>query len=254
MLQPNQVLDQCDSTNDLAKKLAEEGAPHGSWISASRQTLGRGRLGRRWESVTGNLFLSIVVRIPDRFLWTWVPLTTALGVVRYLSLTFPKLELQIKWPNDLLLSGKKVGGILCESSSTSIVIGIGLNCSHAPSSPEFQCTDLSSAHFEPITADSIRMGIIGSVVQEIDRLMLKGSAQSESEYWRWAVLKKGTLVQWGEGHESGVILGLGPSGELEVETDLKEKVALFAEEVSLRKKPQNQNDFGASRGGGGYSS
>ena len=132
----NQVIESCESTNDLARELGEAGYPHGTWISARQQSRGRGRLGRQWQSIEGNLFLSIIVRPEMRELWTWVPMATAIAIAEALRSLFPELPVQVKWPNDLWVHGKKLGGILCEAvggrADSFIVIGIGLNCAVAP--------------------------------------------------------------------------------------------------------------------------
>src|SRR5689334_14176240 len=101
----NQVLEECDSTNRVARGLAVEGAEHGTWVSARVQTQGRGRLDRKWESTDGNLFLSIVARNIPMDLWSWIPLTVAVGVHRCLVGLFPEVAVQIKWPNDLWVGG-----------------------------------------------------------------------------------------------------------------------------------------------------
>src|SRR5271154_5529206 len=111
----NSVIERCDSTNDLARQLGESGCPHGSWISARVQEKGRGRLGREWQSMEGNLFLSIIVRPEKRSLWTWVPMASAIGAAETLSELYPKLQVRVKWPNDLWADRKKLGGILCEA-------------------------------------------------------------------------------------------------------------------------------------------
>ena len=62
----NRVVERCVSTNDLARSLGEAGAPHGTWVSAKVQEAGRGRLGRKWESLEGNLFLSLIARLENK--------------------------------------------------------------------------------------------------------------------------------------------------------------------------------------------
>src|SRR4051794_23597950 len=100
-ISPNTVLDSCESTNDCARALGEKGFAHGTWVSARRQTGGRGRLGRSWASIEGNLFLSLIVRIDRKDVWTWIPLAAAAGVVTALRARFENLDIRIKWPNDL---------------------------------------------------------------------------------------------------------------------------------------------------------
>jgi BirA family transcriptional regulator, biotin operon repressor / biotin---[acetyl-CoA-carboxylase] ligase len=125
------------STNSEAMTLALNGAEDGTVVAAESQSAGRGRLARMWFSPPGlNLHCSIIIRGLGRGLsladWlSWVPLTTALAAAEAVQ-EVAAISLALKWPNDLLLGERKVGGILCESSLTLpadpvVVIGIGLN-------------------------------------------------------------------------------------------------------------------------------
>ena len=112
-----------DSTQHVARALAEGGAPHGTVVLAEAQTAGRGRLDRRWDSAPGeNLLVSLVLRPlgPPRD----APLLT-LGAAAGLALA---LDLRVKWPNDLVTpDGQKVGGILAEMEGPVVILGLGLN-------------------------------------------------------------------------------------------------------------------------------
>jgi len=240
----NQVIESCPSTNDLAKELAESGYPHGTWIPARMQTAGKGRLGRAWISPVGNLYLSILVR-PQmggghaNIQWTsWVPLTTAVATVQYLKSAYPLHPLQIKWPNDLWLGGRKCGGILCEALGNStpggaaIIIGIGLNCAFAPDIPDAPVTSLS---LQAEQADSIRLPLIAAVVKEVDYLFQKGPQRISELYSQLAVLTPGKPIHWSsEGMvKRGKVLGLGPSGELIVIEDNGGQKSLYAEDIKI---------------------
>jgi BirA family transcriptional regulator, biotin operon repressor / biotin---[acetyl-CoA-carboxylase] ligase len=132
-----ELRDQIDSTNREAVALAHAGVEHGAVVVAESQTNGRGRLSRQWFSPPGvNLYCSIVIKKPigaDRLAeWlSWLPLMTALAAAEAIE-TVAAAHIAVKWPNDLLIVERKVGGILCESS-TGVrsgpfqVIGIGLN-------------------------------------------------------------------------------------------------------------------------------
>ncbi len=120
--------DTVDSTNDTASQLLELGCENGTVIQAITQTRGRGSKQRRWESPTGGVYLSLILKgLPD-FPLTQLPIVTSLGIAKaltpYLS---PLTPLQIKWPNDCLIRGKKIGGTLIEIKEKGTVIGIGLN-------------------------------------------------------------------------------------------------------------------------------
>ncbi len=125
-------LGEVGSTNDIARRLAEEGAPEGTVVTAESQTQGRGRRGRPWASTPGkSLLFSIVLRPklpPDEL--PKITLAAAVAVARTCR-TF-RIKAGIKWPNDLLVDGRKLCGILTETAPkkdkmTPVVLGIGIN-------------------------------------------------------------------------------------------------------------------------------
>jgi BirA family biotin operon repressor/biotin-[acetyl-CoA-carboxylase] ligase len=120
------------STNTLAMEMAAQGATEGAVVISEMQTGGKGRLGRKWLSPKGNLYLSVILR-PDIPIYK-APLITLMGAVAVASAVRAACEVEaaIKWPNDIYLSGKKVGGLLTEMSAEQdrirhVVLGIGLD-------------------------------------------------------------------------------------------------------------------------------
>ena len=113
-----------DSTNNALKKLAAQGAPDGTVLWASEQTAGRGRLGRSFLSPEGGLYLSMLWR-PDCPPEKTVSLTScaAVALCRCLE-AWPELDVSIKWPNDVLLGGRKLCGILTEGCTTSMPMSL----------------------------------------------------------------------------------------------------------------------------------
>ncbi len=257
----NQVIDRCLSTNDLAKTLAEQGCPHGTWVAARHQETGRGRLGRKWESAEGNLFLSLVIqsqgKIENQSLLSWIPLASAVAVTRALKKQFSGIHFQIKWPNDLYLAGKKLGGILCEGfrvqSETFIVIGVGLNCLQSPEGLDQQTIDLTTAVGRgPIRADDIRDLVLKALLSEVQVLMTEGTTEIRKSYECWATLTKGTEIEWGNPIQTGWVETLGPSGELLVISNSNgansnspnaKKMSLFCEDVQVRLKKEAPKDL-----------
>jgi BirA family biotin operon repressor/biotin-[acetyl-CoA-carboxylase] ligase len=144
-----------DSTNSEAMRRARNGEPAGLWIWAASQTAGRGRSGRSWESLQGNLFASLLLR-PRCPLETAMQLSLVAGVALHETVSelagqqAPGGELALKWPNDLLLGGEKMGGILLESFEAApgkgcgVIIGTGLNISGHPSDALYPATDLAA--------------------------------------------------------------------------------------------------------------
>lgn len=132
-----QILKETTSTNMEAACLAQLGVEHGTVIVAEHQTAGKGRLGRAWYSPAGgNLYCSVILRAtappeqPPKGL-SWVPLASAVAAARAVH-TITGLLSTLKWPNDLLVGHRKLGGLLCESGVAGrqnlyVVIGLGLN-------------------------------------------------------------------------------------------------------------------------------
>ena len=131
-----------DSTNREAVALGQAGVEHGTLVLAAAQTAGRGRMARTWFSPPGtNLYASLVIRstVDAQRLaaWlSWLPLMAALGAAEAIEAVGP-LSIGVKWPNDLLINERKVGGILCESGTATgggpfQVVGLGINVNGVP--------------------------------------------------------------------------------------------------------------------------
>ena len=141
-----------DSTNEAAKRLAGEGAAGGTVVWAHQQTAGKARRGRGWISEPGNLYCSVLLR-PNRpatevMQMSFVAATAVADTVAGV-LAGPAVE--CKWPNDVLIDGRKVAGILLESSARNglvpdwLVVGVGVNIAHHPPDAEFPATSLRDA-------------------------------------------------------------------------------------------------------------
>ncbi|MEO9462939.1 MAG: biotin--[acetyl-CoA-carboxylase] ligase [Marinomonas sp.] len=146
-----ELLEQTGSTNAdlIARVAAQERVAEGSWIVAKRQDSGRGRQGREWFDGAGNFMGSTVVAIsPQSPPAHTLALVTGLAVYETVSALLPDpSSLKLKWPNDLLLGGAKLAGILLETSGDHVVVGIGVNLRAAPQLPDRQTTAL--AQFMP---------------------------------------------------------------------------------------------------------
>ncbi len=156
------ALGEVDSTNSVTLDFARRGDPGNLWVTAARQLAGRGRRGRAWVSEAGNLYASLLLvdPAPVPAIGT-LPLVAALAVHRALAPLFAgRAEvLAIKWPNDVLVDGRKVNGILLESERLAdgrlaVVIGCGINVAHHPDDPAYPATDLQAcgidAGIEPL--------------------------------------------------------------------------------------------------------
>jgi BirA family transcriptional regulator, biotin operon repressor / biotin---[acetyl-CoA-carboxylase] ligase len=140
-----------NSTNAQALSLARGGERGPLWVTAERQTQGRGREGRGWVSEPGNLYASLLLAAPaPPQRWPQLSFVAALAAHDAISQTAAPAGsgVAIKWPNDLMLDGAKLGGILIEGESGAnapVAIGIGLNCVSHPRVSDYTTTDLAAA-------------------------------------------------------------------------------------------------------------
>lgn len=200
-----EVLESVDSTNSACRRLALEGAEDGTVVMADCQTAGRGRRNRSFQSPAGRgLFLSILWRpgcTPDKLL----PLTALSAVAVYRAVErVCGLNLRIKWPNDLVLHGKKLGGILTEMALegesglvSHAVVGIGLNVHHLPSDFEGQVRDIATSLDMELDGRVCRGKLAAALLEELD--YLRGEVLFAPEKWlepyRAACLNIGQTVQ-----------------------------------------------------------
>lgn len=146
---PRLILDETDSTNAEARRMAERGETGPLWVVARRQSAGRGRRGRAWSSETGNLaatFLTVLRRPPAEA--AQLTFVAALAAADLLDAYAPPALVAIKWPNDVMLDGRKASGILLESGPHAngglwLAAGIGVNLAHAPTDTERPATALA---------------------------------------------------------------------------------------------------------------
>ena len=132
------IVDVTGSTNDDLLEAGRQGAPHGTGLAARAQTAGRGRRGHKWDSTVGNLLLSIVLRPrvnPAKF--SGLAAVSGLAVLEALEKQGLANEIRLKWPNDLIARGRKLGGILVEAARDNegkpfAVCGIGVNVNYTP--------------------------------------------------------------------------------------------------------------------------
>lgn len=213
-----------DSTNEQARGLAMDGALDGTVIWAKSQTAGRGRQGREWQSPEGNLYCSIVVRpeVPaaDAAQLSFV---TALALGQAVSGLLPDgVEMRYKWPNDLLLDGRKAAGILLESSGGAaggldwLVIGAGLNVEECPDVTDgYPATSLREAGVRPVALDDILARYIGGFAHWRARWQNEGLAAIR-EAWleRAARLGEDITVRLPGDQLQGRFTGLDEGGAL----------------------------------------
>lgn len=164
------IFDEVGSTNDVARDLAEKNAAAGTAVAARRQTAGRGRRGHAWASPRGNLYLSVLLRprvAPSRL--PGLAAACGLGALDGLAALGISNEPQLKWPNDVLAHGRKLGGILVEAGRDGAgeafaVCGLGINVESAPRGLGAVClTELGAAPSFSTLAEALRSGIVARV-------------------------------------------------------------------------------------------
>jgi len=142
------------STNTEALDLARNGERGPLWVTAGRQSAGRGRRGRSWTSDAGNLFASLLLTDPaPAEHWPELSFVAALAIHDAVADVAPAIrpQLAIKWPNDLLIKGEKFAGILTEGeggeggNGGAVAIGVGVNCTSHPTDTDYPATDLATA-------------------------------------------------------------------------------------------------------------
>jgi BirA family biotin operon repressor/biotin-[acetyl-CoA-carboxylase] ligase len=220
---PRLHLRETTSTNDRARELAAQGAPHGTLVTAAAQSAGRGRQGRTWSAPPGHaLLMSLVLREAHPLL----PLAAAVGVAEAIG-----DDARIKWPNDVLLSDRKVAGILAEGRPQEgwAVLGIGVNVAVRVEDlpPELHATAATLGR-EPSDVEPF----LGSVLAALTR-SLSLPPRELLDAWRGRDALLGRQVSWSAG--SGTAAGIDGEGRLVVELAAGGRTALDAGEVHLQR-------------------
>ena len=221
-----------DSTNERAKVLARDGAPHGTLVTADEQSAGRGRQGRTWTARPGTaVLMSVILReLDDRH--AMLPLMTAVAVCEAAEACAP-VRCAIKWPNDVWIDGRKLAGILVEGRPQEgwAVVGVGINVtSTAADFPEELRETATSLVIEsPRAAQPSRDGVLGALLEAL-KLRTGQEEHRILDEWRRRDALRGRSIAWDGG--TGIAAGVDDGGALLVERS-GETVSLDAGEVHL---------------------
>jgi BirA family biotin operon repressor/biotin-[acetyl-CoA-carboxylase] ligase len=240
-----QLLPTVASTNTRAMELASQGAPEGTVVIAETQTGGKGRLGRTWISPRGNLYLSVILR-PDIPMHK-APLITLMGAVAVASSIRQSLGLSagIKWPNDILIAGKKVSGLLTEMSAEQdcirhVVLGIGVdvNMPLAELPPELRPLSTTLAAEAGRTID--RTEFARALLERLDQgyhAFLEAPSAVLSE-WESLNVTISSRVRVSGARESleGMAQGIDPEGRLIIKQDDGTVRTVAAGDVTIVKR------------------
>ena len=222
------------STNDEAKRIVPLGAPHGSLVGADYQTAGRGRSGKVWECAPGDGLMCSVILKPtwEKQYWGWVALVTGLVMAELLERDC--LHPTIKWPNDILVNGKKICGILTEASGDHVIVGIGMNLNMS-SLPEVESSLKPTSFFLEtdcrLDARSYAMTVRYALVQAL-------AAESpllfrEQIVRRLAWLNQRVSLQTRTESLTGELVGLAQAGQLILDIDGQSQEVYDAHDIRV---------------------
>lgn len=239
--------DTIDSTNIRAKRLGEEGAPSGTLVVADQQTAGRGRRGRAWQSPAGsNIYFTIMLRpelAPDKA--SMLTLVMALAVAEGICRTCKgNVKPGIKWPNDIVLDGKKACGILTEMSLSVeqdsiqyLVIGVGINVGLQQFTEEVKDTAIALEEvYGNVGRSSLLANIMAAFEEVYDQFIAAGDLTPLCDLYNSLLVNQNRQVRVldPKGEYDGTARGIRPTGELIVEKGDGSTVDVYAGEVSVR--------------------
>ena len=235
--------DSLDSTNTLAHGLASEGAAEGTTVIAETQTKGRGRLGRTWVSPPfRNLYVSIVLRPPIAVARApQIGLVAGVAVAEAVRDWAPQAT--IKWPNDVLIDGRKVAGILTEMDADGdcvrcVIVGIGVNLNSVaaefPPDLRDKATSLSAAVGVRIDRVAFADRLLARLEERYDRFLDQGFAAIQPLWERLSALT-GRVVQIDDGVRSyqGIVVGLADDGTLRLRDTVQGETRVVAGDVTV---------------------
>lgn len=236
--------DEIDSTNTAAKKAAEDGTPHGTLVVADFQSGGKGRRGKSWSAPHGSgIWMSLVLR-PELHPVTasMLTLVAAMAVADGLQKT-AGMEAGIKWPNDIVSSGKKICGILTEMSTelefiNYVVTGIGINVNNESFPEDIQevATSVYQETGNRVSRSSIIKAVMASYEQYYETFVQTCDMSALIEEYNRLLVNKDNEVRVikKEGEYTGISLGIDESGELLVKTEDGNIHTVISGEVSVR--------------------
>lgn len=219
-----QTHDVLPSTSDLCRTLAVQGEPAGLAVLARRQSAGRGSRGRGWDTPAGNLALSVLLRpaLPPREA-AQMSLLAGVALAETVRDLLPDADLTLKWPNDLLLGGAKLAGILTETHGADghldwLVLGIGANLAFAPDVPGRAIATLAT-HMAPPAPEAFSEALLARLDLWLAVLGAEGFGPIRAAWRRHALAPGSTMsIRIGADKIEGSFDGLGDDGSLRLLT------------------------------------
>ncbi len=226
------------STLDIARAMAERGAPEGTVVIAGRQTAGRGRLGRFWESPPGGAWFSLLLRSSrDLGQAGCISVLSAVALAQALREQYG-LPVRVKWPNDLFLYGQKLGGILVELSSVGsridwLILGVGINVNNPlPKKTRVPAISLAVALTRSVELEDFYRVSLKALARSYLRFVREGFEPIRQCWREFSMLEDGVCVQKGEERFMAHVRGLSELGKLVVEREGRIE-ELVGEEVTV---------------------
>lgn len=221
------------STNDELRAFAEKGTAAGLILIADEQTAGRGRRGAAWLSPKGeNLAFSVLLRPTEsKALWHRLSLAVGLAVAEALEAYVPVAE--IKWPNDVRVSGKKIAGILVEAGADFVIIGIGININSTGFPEELAATSLREELEDMLNRAEVLHGVIHRLAYHCKEIGADFEGLLKSIRERCALTGHRVSFLSADKRREGVVKGIGTAGELLVEIDGVTESIVQADEVRV---------------------
>ncbi len=234
--------DSLDSTNEEAKRLAKAGGQHGALIWAEEQTHGKGRLQRNWHSPKGNLHCSLLLRpMAHQIHLQQLSFVTSLAIAKALEPMIAQTHrVALKWPNDILLDGKKLGGILLETlpmpdGALWVIIGVGINVLHSPDNVQYPSISLTNADLEIITPKIMLSHFLNCFEPLYDQWLEEGFEFIRKGWQERAAFMNETIaLQLADKTVEGVFSGITSKGELQMTVPGQATTVYAAGDVSMQ--------------------
>jgi len=233
------------STQEIAKALAAQGVAEGTIVVAETQSKGRGRVGRQWSSPQGGVYFSIILRPdmnPSEALR--LPLVAGVAVAKTIKRN-TKLDPRLKWPNDIMIDGKKIGGILTEMNAEMdrldwVIIGIGLNVNMSQQSFPADVEGTATSLMEAVGKSVPRVKLLQDILAEFETLyneLMKSGFETIRMKWKALsnTIGEKVVVTLPNGQIKGVAVDIDADGALMLEKDDGSLEKIIAGVVKLRK-------------------
>lgn len=236
------VMKTVDSTNEEAKRLANNGAESGLIVAAEEQTAGKGRLGRVWKSDNGGIYFTLLIR-PELPPSAIASITLASGYAVCLAIrNYTECDAKIKWPNDVIIGNKKVCGILTEMAAQSdqidyVAIGIGMNVNHTefPDEISKKATSLRIETGEKIDRNAFFKCVIQKLDEVISSFLFSVSLEDIQSFKALcATLGRRVSVQRGGKTVEGTACDITANGELIIKDDIGNNICVNSGEVTVQ--------------------